>query len=131
MAAKITAAFLEARGACAGQVAQFRELFGEETTVTVAKARRFYHLFQWVWASSLLSNEGQRAFLLEVRPDWDAYLAAIDADLQIYKRSLLAPHSLANKRARTAYEEAVKPHAATYNRAQSAAWARAWIEDHK
>lgn len=54
---KITAAQLNKRGACLPDILTFKRMFGDETVVTVVKAKSVAHIFDFGWAAHELLFE--------------------------------------------------------------------------
>jgi len=74
---KITAKELETLGACANQVALFRQHFGEEVEITEARCVKYAPEFNWRWiAARWLSAPAQRAYDEAMAPALRAYWEA-------------------------------------------------------
>ena len=58
----LTAAQLEAAGACRDQINLFREKFGESVVVTVDRAVQVAHKFNFVWATCLLDASARAEY---------------------------------------------------------------------
>jgi hypothetical protein len=106
----ITIEQLRNADACSEQVELFRELFGERTYVTEAKAQRFATKFNFEWAKKLLTAQAWEAYSKATAPARKAYIKAI------------AP-------AREAYIKAIAQEQDAYEKAIAQAWARAYIND--
>jgi hypothetical protein len=68
----ITIEQLRNADACSKQVELFRELFGERTYVTEAKAQRFATKFHFEWAKKLLSAPARKAYNKATAPAREA-----------------------------------------------------------
>jgi hypothetical protein len=153
--AKITVELLIVAEACQEQIDEFRSLFGEETTVTVAKARRVAHKLDFGWGRYLLSKRGKAAFDEETREAnaafeevkdaaWTAFDAAtfdaravfkkatdVDYEDATYDDEVVAPAQIAYEKATAPawaiYKKTLAPGRAAHQKAVAEAWARAWI----
>jgi cell division septum initiation protein DivIVA len=101
----ITAARREKAGACADQVALFRETFGARVAVTVPAMEAVANLFDWEWAAQHLLSAAARAEYARARaPAWAEYERVTAAALAEYERVTAAAW-------------------AEYERVRAAAWA--------
>jgi hypothetical protein len=98
--------------ACSDQVDLFEKTFGDSVVVTVKRAEKVAHLFDWEWAAQLLDAQG--------RAEYDRVEAAAWAE---YDR-VEAP-------ARSEYRRVIEAARAEYERAKATAWATAFIDMHK
>lgn len=110
MSAILTYKRLRAAGACAGQLALFRKMFGDQVEITEALCVEHAHTFNFFWAADHLLHE----------PAWQAYYAARVQARQAYDDAI-AP-------ARQAYDAAIAQAEQAYYAAIAQAWARAFIE---
>jgi hypothetical protein len=116
--ARITADLLQKHGACRNAVSDFRKLFPNGATVTVANAMRCACAeldFDWA-ARRLLSAPAQAAYNRDMAPSRAAYNQAKATAWAAYNR---AP-------SRAAYDQAVAPPRAAYDQAKATARAAYW-----
>ena len=109
--------------ACSDQVDLFEKTFGDSVVVTVKRAEKVAHLFDWEWAAQLLDAQG--------RAEYDRVEAAAWAE---YKR-VTAPARAELDRviadAWAEYKRVIAAAWAEYHRARATAWATAFINMHK
>ena len=96
----LTLTTLKKKGACKGQVALFRTMFGQSVEITEALCVEHAAAFNWGWAAENLLTAPARAEYDRVRaPAW------------------------------AEYDRVTAPALAEYERVRAAAWARAYIGD--
>jgi hypothetical protein len=57
-------------GACSDQVDLFEETFGDSVVVTVKRAKKVAHLFDWEWATRLLDRQARAEYKRVKAPAW-------------------------------------------------------------
>ena len=72
--------------ACSGQVALFKETFGDSVNVTVARARKVADKFDWSFAVQFLDDEGKAEYELVCGAAWAEYQRVRDAAWAEYQR---------------------------------------------
>jgi cell division septum initiation protein DivIVA len=133
----ITKQMLIDADACPSQVDLFEKTFGDSVVVTMKRAEKVAHLFDWGWAIRLLDAKGRaeyeratdaaRAELdRAIAPAHDEYDRATDAARAEYDRAT-APARAEYRRAADAalaeLKRATAPARAEYGRVKAAAWA--------
>ncbi len=108
----ITKQMLIDADACPRQVDLFEKTFGDSVVVTVKRAEKVAHLFQWEWAIILLDAQGQAEYDRATAPAWAEY------------KRVTAP-------AWAEYKRVTAPALAEYERVIATAWATAFIDMHK
>jgi hypothetical protein len=113
MKARITYKQLESLNACSDQLAKFKELFGDEIVVTIARAKKYSEYFDWSWIvnktlSAPLLAEYEKAHA----PLWEKYKKACTY--------LWAE-----------YEKARAPLLAEYKKARASLWAKLYIKQQR
>jgi len=119
----ITKQMLIDADACTSQVDLFEETFGDSVVVTVKRAEKVAHLFEWGWAIRLLDAQGQAENMRAA--------AAASAE---YRRVEAAARAEYNCVTAAAFVEYKRVEAAAWDegrRARAAAWATAFIDMHK
>jgi hypothetical protein len=131
--------------ACSDQVDLFEKTFGDSVVVTISRAKKVAHLFQWDWATHLLDEQGRGEYKRARAPARAKLNRATAPALAEYKRvgaTALAKYNRTDAAALAEYwrdiEEALaelyRAKAAAfgkYGRAMATAWATAFIDMHK
>ena len=102
--------------ACPEQVELFEEIFGDSVVVTLKRAEKVAHLFDWEWAIRLLDATAQPEYM---RATADAFAK--------YERAIVAARA---ELART-LDRAKEAARDEYRRVGAPAWATAFIDMHK
>jgi hypothetical protein len=129
----ITAAQLEAAGACAHQFDKFLRLFPDgRAEVTVKRAVQLAGEFNWYWAACNLLKAGPlAAFNAAMAGPRAAYNAAMAGPRSAYDAARVeaeAAYNAARAGPRAAYAAAMAGPRAAYNAAMAEAFARAYIK---
>ncbi len=66
-------------GACPSQVDLFEETFGDSVVVTIKRAEKVAHLFDWDWAEQLLDAQGRAEYRRATADAWAEYNRVIAA----------------------------------------------------
>jgi hypothetical protein len=101
----------------------FEKTFGDSVVVTLKRAEKVAHLFDWAWATRLLDAQG--------RAEYDRATAGASAE---YRRVILAAQAeldLATAASLSEYERVMAAAGAKYDRVAAPAWATAFIHMHK
>jgi hypothetical protein len=100
------------------QVDLFEKTFGDSVVVTVERAEKVAHLFDWNWATRFLDSQGRAEYERVNAPAWAAWLE---------NKRVIAPAWAENKRVNApAWAAWVE-----YKRVIALAWATAFIDMHK
>jgi hypothetical protein len=97
---------------CSDQVDLFEKTFGDSVVVTLKRAEKVAHLFDWEWASCLLDAQGRAEYWRVMAPALAEYERVMAPALAEYWRAIAAAW-------------------AEYTRVIAAAWATAFIAMHK
>ena len=119
----VTKQMLIDEGACPSQVDLFEETFGDSVVVTIKRAEKVAHLFDWDWAEQLLDAQGRaeyRRATADASAECLRVMAAAQAELYLAKAAAGAEYTRATAAAW-----------AEYHRAAASAWATAFINMHK
>jgi hypothetical protein len=133
--------------ACGHQVNLFEKTFGDSVVVTIKRAEKVAHLFQWDWAIRLLDTQGRaeyscgieaaRAELKRAKaPARDKYIRVIAAAAAEYRRvgggvTARNKYSRVIAASRAEYSRVEAPAFVKFNRVIATAWATAFIDMHK
>ncbi len=131
---QITYKELQAKGACADQLALFKKHFGPSVVVTLEAVLAVADVFNWDWAArNLMSPKACKVYQDAIAPACKVYDDAIapaqkayrDAKMPIWKayEDAIAP-------AQKAYEDAIASAGKAYDDAIVSAWFTAWEMDH-
>ena len=116
--------------ACSGQVALFKETFGDSVNVTVARARKVADKFDWSFAVQFLDDEGKAEYKRVRGAALAEYKRVCGAALAEYKRvrgAALAEYQRVRDAAWAEYERVRDAALAEYKRVCGTAWASAYI----
>jgi uncharacterized membrane protein YqiK len=98
--------------ACPSQVDLFEKTFGDSVVVTVKRAEKVAHLFDWEWATRLLDRQA--------RAEYKRATATALAEFKRVEATARAEYDRAKAAARAEYKRVIAP-----------AWATAFIDMHK
>jgi hypothetical protein len=131
--------------ACRKQVNLFEKTFGDSVVVTVKRAEKVVHLFQWDWGTRLLDAQGRAEYSCGIEEaqakldrviepalaELDRFIVAAHAE---YKRDQAAALAKLNRVLEAARAEYLRVEAAEldeYRHVLATAWATAFIDMHK
>jgi cell division septum initiation protein DivIVA len=131
--------------ACSDQVDLFEKTFGDSVVVTISRAKKVAHLFQWDWATHLLDEQGRGEYYRAMAAALAKLNRATAPALAEYKRVEAAASAELNRADAAAWAEydrvvadaeaeLYRAKAAAfgkYGRAMATAWATAFIDMHK
>ena len=109
--------------ACTSQVDLFEKTFGDSVVVTIKRAEKVAHLFDWTWAARFLDAPAWAEYRRVVAPAWAEYLRV--------KATALAEFNRAKATAWAKYKRVEATAWAEYKRVEATAWATAFIDMHK
>ena len=130
----ITKQMLIDKGACLDQVALFEQTFGDSVIVTIKRAEKVAHLFDWSWGSHLLDATARAEYQRVTAPALAEYQRVIATALAEYERvtaTAWAEYQCMTAAARAEYERVTATARAEYQRVTAPAWALAFIDMHK
>ena len=134
--------------ACPNQVDLFERTFGDSVVVTISRAKKVAHLFDFGWAAQLLDAQGRDEYWRveeAASAEYDRVKAAAFAEYERAKATASAEYWRVEAAALTKYKRSISAIVsalaeyrrviatarAEYNRAEAAAWATAFIAMHK
>ncbi len=131
--------------ACPSQVDLFEKTFGDSVVVTISRAKKVAHLFQWYLAIILLDAQGQAEYNRAIDAAWAEYnrvgapalaeyhrvIATALAELDRFTAPAWAQYKRVIIAAGAEYERVTAPAGAEYDRFTATAWATAFIDMHK
>jgi hypothetical protein len=128
----ITKQMLIDADACPNQVDLFERTFGDSVVVTVKRAEKVAHLFDWAWATRFLDAQGRAKYTRARVAALDEYIRATAPTLAEYERGIAdAFDDRVKKAAWAEYERVIEAAWAEYDRAAATVWATAFIDMHK
>jgi cell division septum initiation protein DivIVA len=142
--------------ACRKQVDLFEKTFGDSVVVTIKRAEKVAHLFQWDWGTRLLDAQGRAEYRCGIEEAqakldrviapalaeldhtksgaWDEYrrvTAPAQAELDHTKSGAWDEYRRVKKAAEAEYDRVEAAAEAEYDRTIATAWASAFIDMHK
>jgi hypothetical protein len=126
MKAVIPLTMLNDAGACSDQGDLFKSLYGDSVNVTVARAKKVAHKFNWEFAVRFLDEQGRAEYERIKGAAWAEYQRIEGPALAEYKRikgAALAEYERIKGAALAEYECIEGPAWAKYKRIQGPAWA--------
>jgi hypothetical protein len=137
----VTKQMLTDAKACRKQVDLFEKTFGDSVVVTVKRAEKVVHLFQWDWGTRLLDAQGRAEYSCGIEEAQAKLDRVIEPALAEYYRVIAAAFAKYDH-ARAYYHKAKAAAHAEYLRVEAAeldeyrhvlatAWATAFIDMHK
>jgi cell division septum initiation protein DivIVA len=142
----ITKQMLIDADACSDQVDLFEGIFGDSVAVTIERAEKVAHLFDWDCATRLLDEQGcieYKRTLAAAQAECDRAIAAAQAEydrapaealrsgLELDDESAFAEYQRVIADARAKYGRVVATSGAKLDRVIATAWATAFIDMHK